>query len=739
MISSRNTNYVGSIKWPDPLRIYYFLILGDYESPADISPFQGFGQSWVHLHWAMRGLPMMPADIEERTRNPADIAVQRIAGGRQLVWYPLDISALETLSEDQLPICCVVFSGAGDEQVAERIEAWRAKTGFSAFHISQYKGLGIFAEDFRLELLRDYCLRKLRGAARNLSREQTQIVARADVSWEWPQTILEDYEVKGHNVTIPNHMAMARVGYTLKPSVPFASAVEKDYTDAILESASAILKFRRAVGFHDVFALSAATSGAILFEPAFFRGLYDRVHASGPAGRAVRRALRYFQKQRGLSPTHGKDDREFFETSKEAALISRIRSDELRTQTFAVGLLAAQTTTPVVRLTPAVNHVYAALSEYARNVRAESPTARRKAPRLFAEVQRQLTAAVGQDRIGFIRSTSGPLKIVSDAPLEWLPIDDLPLSFRRDCSRIPVTPGNVMMGQLLFLEPMFVTHSELRQVLVVSSFAPDDPLRNMLSNSIGLIRDAWPNLELVHVRVSSVEELEAALNAFEGAILIFDGHGSSNDKKPVGKLEIGDQSLDVWSLRGKVKCPPIVILSACDTHGIDASSHATVANGFIALGARTVLATFLPVDGRRSAILIARLMHRLAEFAPVAVKAYQRAITWTEIVSGMLRMSLATEIIIELAGEPGTDIYDELQGKANTEINGLDPSWFDKLIERLAVVRELDVSATRQLVLAAIAKSDTIRYSQLGNPETIVLSDEILIENAMRVRAENAG
>lgn len=739
MISLRNTNYLPSIKWPDPLRIYYFLILRDNKSPADISPFQGFGQSWVHLHWAMRVLPTMPADIEERTRDPAEIAVQRIAGGRQLVWYPLDISALETLSEDQLPICCVVFSGAGDEQVAERIETWRAKTGFPAFHISQYKGLGIFAEDFRLELLRDYCLRKLRGSARNLSREQTQIVARADVSWEWPQTILEDYEVKGHNVTIPNHMAMARVGYTLRPSVPFASAVEKDYTDAILESASAVLKFRRVVGFHDVFALSAATSGAILFEPAFFRGLYDRVRASGPEGRAFRRALRYFQKQRGLSPTHGKDEREFFETSKEAALISRIRSDELRTQTFAVGLLAAQTTTPVLRLAPAVNHIYTALSEYARNVRAESPAARRKAPRLFAEVQRQLTAAVGQDRIDFIRSTSGPLKIVSDAPLEWLPIDDLPLSFRKDCSRIPVTPGNVMIGQLLFLEPIFVTHSELRQVLIVSSFAPDDPLRDMLSNSIGLIRDAWPNLELVHVRVSSVEELEAALNAFEGAILIFDGHGLSNDKKPVGKLEIGDQSLDVWSLRGKVNCPPIVILSACDTHGIDASSHATVANGFIALGARTVLATFLPVDGRPSAILIGRLMHRLAGFAPVAVKAYQRAITWTEIVSGMLRMSLATEIIIELAGEPGTEIYDELQGKANVEINGLDPGWFDKLIERLAIVRGLDIIATRHLVLAAIAKSDTIRYSQLGNPETIVLSDEILIENALRAGAENAG
>lgn len=738
MLSPEHASRLPSIEWPDPLQIYYLLILNDGGSPANISPFQGFGRNWVNLHWAMRVLSTMPVDIHERTHDAADIAVQRIAGARRLVWYPLDISALESLAADKLPVCCVLFSGAGDEGVARRIEAWRAKTGFAAFHISQYKGLGISAENFQLRLLRDYCLRRLRGVTKTLSGDQLQLLARADVPWEWPETSLDDYDVKGHNVAIPNHMAMARIGYRLGPSIPFASEEEKDYTDAILESAEAVLKFRRVVGYHDIFALNAATSGAILFEPAFVRSLYNRVRADGPEGRAIRRALRYFQKQQGLSPTHGEEEKEFFATSKEANLVSKIRAEELRTQTLAVGLLAAQTTTPVVRMTPAVNHVFPALSDYARNVRAERPEARRKAPRLFAEIQRQLTAAVGQERIDFIKHTDGPLKIVSDSPLEWLPIHDLPLSFYRDCSRIPVTPGNVMMGQLLPFEPIFVTPSDFRQVLVVSSFAANDPLRNVLSSSIDIIRDAWPEQELVHVRVSSVEELEVALNKFEGAILIFDGHGSSNDKTPVGKLEIGNQSLDVWSLRGKVRCPPIVILSACDTHGIDASSHATVANGFIALGARTVLATFLPVDGRRSAILIGRLMHRLAEFAPVAVRAYKRAISWTEIVGGMLRMSLATEIISELAGEPGTDVYNELQGKANVEINGLDPRWFDRLIERLAVLRGLDVSAVRPLVLAAIAKSDTIRYTQLGNPETIVLSDELLIDNAKDVRDRKA-
>jgi hypothetical protein len=137
MASPETADRLPPIKWPDPLRIYYLLILNDGASPANISPFQGFGRNWINLHWAMRALSTMPVDIDERAHDAADIAVQRIAGGRRLAWYPLDISALEALSADQLPVCFVLFSGAGDEGVARRIEGWRAKTGFAAFHISR--------------------------------------------------------------------------------------------------------------------------------------------------------------------------------------------------------------------------------------------------------------------------------------------------------------------------------------------------------------------------------------------------------------------------------------------------------------------------------------------------------------------------------------------------------------------------------------------------------------------------
>lgn len=721
--------------WSDPLRIYYFLIMGE-DNWDDMSPFQGFGRSWSALHWAMRGLCTMPGDVSERASAPEQIAVQRIAGLRPLMWLPLTVSALERLSSAQLPPCCVMFSG--DAAVAARIEAWQEKNRFKALHVTTIESNGgTTASNFNLDVLRDYCLGRLEQESEQLNEGQRELVAKAAVDWRWPDVLLESYDVKGHNVTIPNHMVLARLGYTLKEGAPFVAELEADYTDAILDSALSVALMRRAIGNHDVFTLGAQSPGAILFEPALFRLGYRRVAGNTAGGAAFRRALGYFQRQKLLRPSVNRETGNFLTDTREGMIVAQIRSEELLTQTFGVGLFAAQTTSPVVRLSPGVNHVFSSLSAYARNVRADRYEARRKATRLFTEIQEQLRSAVGAERIDFISRTSGPIKIISDAPIEWMPINGLPLSFARDCSRIPVTPGNIMMGELVPVQPMSIPPDALRKVLVISSFEDDDPLKNVLSDALEANRSFWETVvDLKQVRVRTVEQFENALNEFDGQILIFDGHGAANASTPISTIVIGSQKLDVWSLSGRIRCPPIVILSACDTQGIDATSHATVGNGFIALGARTVLGTFLPVDGPRSAMLIARLMHRVAEFIPAAIKAYERAVTWTEVVSGMLRMSLATEIIMALVGVPGSAAYNELQNRANFEINGLDPRWFEKLVERIATVRGIEIDVARTLVQKVVSRSDAIRYTQLGNPETIVLSDQSVLDRIILSRAK---
>lgn len=233
---------------------------------------------------------------------------------------------------------------------------------------------------------------------------------------------------------------------------------------------------------------------------------------------------------------------------------------------------------------------------------------------------------MGEQRIDLIKEVGGPIKIVSDASLEWLPIGNLPLSLRYLCSRINVTSGNLLMDLLAPSPRVTFSPKELQKILLLSAFTDDDPLKTILRRALDVMKDRWEGkVELINATAQTREEFIEALNSFDGHILIFDGHGSDNADDPVGKLIVGNEAMDVWELRGTARVPPIVILSACDTHGIDAASHATVGNGFLSLGARTVLATLLPVGGFSSTGFIARLIYRIADFLPAALRGKARA------------------------------------------------------------------------------------------------------------------
>ena len=437
--------------------------------------------------------------------------------------------------------------------------------------------------------------------------------------------------------------------------------------------------------------------------------------------------MRRIQTQKGLWSSGGKEVLEDLSESPGARTILSMRQSELETFTLAVGLHAAQTTSAVVRLSPGVNHVFPALSAYARSVRSNTLEARMKSRRLFNSIQNGLRDAVGKDRIAFIEKEGGPIKIISDAPVEWLPVGNLPLSMRYDCSRINATPGNMLMALLTLPPAIVVPPDALQKILVVSSFADDDPLKEVLTGSLEAIREGWADkAEIIFKRVRNRAEFIDALNSFEGGILIFDGHGADNGSEPIGKLVIGREAVDVWEFRRKVRVPPIVILSACDTHGIDASSQATVGNGFLFLGARTVLATLLPVNGPASAIFIARLLLRIVEFLPAALAEKKRALDWTEVVSGMLRMLLASEMLDALVGPPAEleAPRGKIQSQANFDINVREEDgWFDNLLEGIAAHRGEAAATVASKAEAIIARSQAIRYVQLGNPETILIED----------------
>lgn len=721
----------------DPLKIYYYVVLATDE-PTAVTPFQGFSRSWRHNHWALMLLPTLPGDVLERGSDFKQILAQRMGGLRSLHWMPLSLRALEKLSLPEMGVFVVLFTG--EHECALRVADWTRRQPRPLIHVTSQNADGAISPDqFSASKLKAYCAEALKSSRDCFSDEQLDAADTALVSWKEPDLIPAGITAHGHNVLIPNHLSLLRASRSCETGRPYAGEAEAEYTEKILESAAAVRQLREEVGLHPVHLLSLLRPGLILAEPSLFRTHYHRVRTDGSRdARSVGRTIRFFQSQRGLfnqSDTLHDD----FATSSNARGIAAMRRSELETFTLGVGLFAAQTVSAVVRLSPGVNHAFPALSNYARNIRSNRIEARLKTPRLFRAVQQELTKAVGKDRLKFIVDEPGPIKIISDAPIEWLPTGNLPMCLRYNCSRINATPGNLLMNLLTERPPAIIPPQALRKILVISTFSDDDPIKEFLAQSLDVAGGHWRDgIDVSFVRATTLSEFVDALNRFDGSIVVFDGHGVDNADQPIGKLAIGGEQVDVWGLRGKVRVPPIVILSACDTHGIDASSQATVGNGFLALGAQTVVATLLPVSAAAAALFIGRLFVRIADFVPAALDARGRGLSWSEVISGMLRMSLASEVLNNFVGPPtGIDQpRGQLQLQANEDINVRNsPSWFDDLLVNIADYKQVAVDRIASRADALIARSEAIRYIQLGHPDAIVIADEAIVKRIEAIYA----
>jgi hypothetical protein len=645
------------------------------------------------------------------------------------------VQFLEKYTINDLPPLIVCLTG--EDIVTERLETWIKKQNHPLLHISSKAEIGRQKlSDFTLIKIKEYCQKVLAMANNRFSKEEIRAGKTALENWKKNTRKTTETGKYGHNILTPNHMALIRAGYSIEPTQPFLGHNESEYSRIIIQSAEEILNVRKEFGFWRFYSYLPPKSAILLVEPALYRQDYASKKPKGLySNRAAIKTLKMIQKQKGLFSEAEETFIDELRNSPEAQALLIMRQTELATFTLGIGVYASQTCSSVIRLGPGVNHVFRLLSDYARCIRSGKNSSRVKAKRLFQEVQDALTRYIGPEKISFLEKHNEPIKIIADAPIEWLSIRGLPLCLQRDCSRINATPGNLLMGQLAKQQSAIVSLEGLKKILIVTTFEDKDPLKDMLKASIQALQpDFKENIELDFKTAQNSEEFVSILNAFDGNILIFDGHGADNAKSPIGKLLIGQELIDIWEHSNKVRIPPIVILSACDTHSLDASSQATVGNGFLALGAQTVLATFLPVDGRASAALIARLIFRISVFIPAALSARKQSITWTEVVSGMLRMTLATEIIHELIGlsQGSSSPQGKIQVKANMDINYYGGDiWYDNLISNISRHLNQPKEVISGKAEEIVSRSEAIRYLQLGHPENILITSQEIIDSVM--------
>ncbi|WP_266168424.1 hypothetical protein [Dyella subtropica] len=318
-----------------------------------------------------------------------------------------------------------------------------------------------------------------------------------------------------------------------------------------------------------------------------------------------------------------------------------------------------------------------------------------------------------------LRLRTEAITLVSDAPLEWLRVDGLPLMIRHELSRIGMTPGNLMLTQCIHAGGMILPSSALEEILIIRSFSANDPIRHALEVAIEGFN--LTRVRTTFVDVKNGEELIAALNGFRGALVVFDCHGGHGGDDSHGWLRMVSEKVDVWNLAHVARVPPIVILSACSTFSL-AGSHASVANGLIRSGAITVIGTFLPVNAISSAIFVARLLYRVDSFLPALKRMDRNFLTWRTLISTFLRMSYATDLMkffIEEKQWMDNSMFGRIGERTNHDINRLHPAWYQRLLRRMSRAARRPIIDIQTTIDTESPLMETMYYCQTGRPETI--------------------
>jgi hypothetical protein len=260
---------------------------------------------------------------------------------------------------------------------------------------------------------------------------------------------------------------------------------------------------------------------------------------------------------------------------------------------------------------------------------------------------------------------------------------------------------------------------DFSEILIASAFE-EGAKEDWITRLIAMV----PPLERVKlriIRVRSEAELVRALNAYDGPMMIFDGHGAHPLNGPA-HLKVGVDEVEIGRLEGRVRMPPIVMLSACDTHAA-ARSTETVANAMLQLGARTVLATSLPVRFDFAALMAVRLILGVDSYLPIAAKKLGRVLRWNEFVGRLLRQQFLLELLGRFAAtgalseEAASELLDEVSYLADHSLEAAIGAVENKLIERGVMQAGSIAAHVRDLV----PQTDVIRYIQLGNPDTITI------------------
>ena len=376
----------------------------------------------------------------------------------------------------------------------------------------------------------------------------------AIASWVLPKKRQLPYEVGGHGTIFPNLAALLVCGFTEIGKKPFGRfhEGEKAHLAQIVLTTNTVFDEREANPASLYNQIYPRTPDLNLYCPATFdlkSILSPRAYLDHATQRQVKSTLRILDKQSSYSFEVSSD------AEKKALLgttvedlqaggspksnpIMGLRQREIWLGTEAVACIAASEIGAVIRLPNRLNLTRGRVRQFSQHYRAEQPEMHKR-NQMFQEVQRAIADGFPTDLQALIDRSRDGIRVIADAHIEWLDVRGIPLGLRYNVSRIPVTPGNLFIQTLSTQPPIHATPEDFQEILVVSGLPEADVIAKQFDIAFNIYGEHWrEKLRINFVRVTSRQELIDAINAFEGMLMVFDGHGSHKPKE-AGLLWLG--------------------------------------------------------------------------------------------------------------------------------------------------------------------------------------------------------
>ncbi|MGA0613343.1 CHAT domain-containing protein [Paracoccus sp. KR1-242] len=711
-------------------KIFYLIPVED-GSPPEASPMQGFAPSLMRHARLITSISTLPSDIWELTPERQNIRLSlKMAGLSPIMWAGQSKRALtRIITPPHFPFVVLLI---GDAHNIQDYQPWIQAHTFPLVVVAP-KGGTLSYEDLSINGLRNSFL-KVCDALKGQVKDHELIAAQEAIS-NWTDIENREFEPKigGHNAFTPALSALYTAGYKDIQNGPFTDLKDgiTPYVRTLDILTESILNERAKIGLREANRAFPPTPELNLFSPSIYphfqstsimgHGLNDEFKRDLLATRRMLKNQSGYSfiltSDRQKKALLGKDHK----GNPRPNMFFRIRSEELTLGTAVVSILAASEFSATIRLPNSVNKTAGDVRQFSQHYHAKIMNDRKRRA-AFSKVQKAITDSIPAEFLTYVEKSQTGIRLISDAHLEWANIRGLPLCVQKNVTKIPVTPGNLFISQVSPQPHENYCVSDFKEVLVLSALAENDPIEGMFGAAISAFEPHFGKRVKVRTeRVRDEQSLREALNSFEGPMVIFDGHGSHDDDKAAA-LHLIDEAIDIWKLRSNTpRIPPIVLLSACSTHAAD-RNHATTANGFLAIGARTVLASAFPIDARDASAFVARLLYRIAEFVPVVNDREKRSVSWMEVMGGMIKMQLLTDFCRRLLKKEILDeeSYTKFHLLGNMAINTHHPWPYEAVLDALVEIG-LDRSKMLYELKSAAASSTAISYIQLGRPETILI------------------